>query len=84
MCNAESGRTHLRCRGPDQLYDIEAEGESNVKKRYGTRLPLAIVLVLPLLMGGCPEFRDEAVTAVQSATQGIVVSALDLFFNQFK
>ena len=55
-----------------------------MKRRYRTRLPLAMVLALPLLMGGCPEFRDEAVTAVQTATQGIVVSALDLFFGQFR
>jgi len=43
-----------------------------------------LIALAPLLMGGCPELRDEAVTAVQSATQGVVVAALDLFFEQFR
>ncbi len=84
MCSVDYGRPRPMCGNPDQPTDVKAEGESKVKRRYGTRLPLAIVLVLPFLMGGCPEFRDEAVSAVQTATQGIVVSALDLFFEQFR
>lgn len=55
-----------------------------MKRSRIKRLPVALMVLAPLMMGGCPEFRDEAVTAVQSATQGIVVAALDLFFQQFR
>jgi hypothetical protein len=55
-----------------------------VKRPKIKRLPIALLALAPLMMGGCPEFRDEAVTAVQSATQGVVVAALDLFFQQFR
>lgn len=43
-----------------------------------------LCLTVPLLMGGCPEFRDESINAIESATEGIVLAALDLFFDQFR
>ena len=54
------------------------------RNRKKTAALLGLYLTAPLLMGGCPEFRDEAVNAIESATEGIVLAALDLFFDQFR
>ncbi len=45
-----------------------------------TRSPLLLAVVclaLPLLCGGCPEFRDSVVDAASSATQSVVLSEGD-------
>lgn len=45
---------------------------------------LALCSLLPALMGGCPEFRNESVTAIETATRGVLDAALNLFFDQFR
>lgn len=55
-----------------------------MNRRKNRMAPLVLLVVMPLMMGGCPDFRDESVSAVQTATQGILVAALDLFFDQYR
>jgi hypothetical protein len=45
---------------------------------------LFLFVVTPLLMGGCPDFQDEAVSAVETATQSIITAAVTLFFDQYR
>ena len=68
-------------------------GESHrVKSTQDTRSPgsisrlavAGVFLALPLLMGGCPEFRNEIVNAFETAARGVVDAALDLAFDQFR
>jgi hypothetical protein len=40
-------------------------------------LVVALPICIPLLMGGCPEFRNDVINAANAATQGIVVSDQD-------
>ena len=35
-------------------------------------------------MGGCPEFRNESLDAVETASRGVLDAALDLFFDTFR
>jgi hypothetical protein len=51
-----------------------------------SRRAVAILLLaaVPLLMGGCPEFQDEVVAAVESAARGVVDAAVTLYFDQFR
>jgi hypothetical protein len=54
------------------------------KRGTSGRLALAFLgLLLPILMGGCPDFRDESVAAIETATRGVINAGLDLFFEQF-
>jgi len=55
-----------------------------MRRRDHRPAALVIALLLPVLMGGCPEFRDQTVTAVETATRGLLDAALDLFFDQFR
>lgn len=59
---------------------------SNRKKFHRVNRVAALMLfgLLPTLMGGCPEFRNESVTAVETATRGMVDAFLDLLFDQFR
>jgi hypothetical protein len=43
-----------------------------------------LLLLLPLLMGGCPEFQNASVDAMLTATRTILNAALDLAFAQFQ
>ena len=43
-----------------------------------------ICLLMPVLMGGCPEFRNSSVDAVETAVRGIFDAALDLYFDQLR
>jgi len=45
---------------------------------------MVLCLMLPLLMGGCPEFQSQAVDAFETATRGVIDAAVDLFFDQFR
>jgi len=45
---------------------------------------LGLGVLLPLLMGGCPEFQDQAVDAVETAVRGVVDAAVDLLFDQLR
>ena len=45
---------------------------------------VAFGLLLPLVLGGCPEFRNDVVNSIDTATRGIVNAALDLLFIQFQ
>lgn len=59
------------------------------QRRTVSRLPkrlaaVGLCLLLPVLMGGCPEFRNESVTAFETASRGVLDAAIDLFFDQFR
>lgn len=43
-----------------------------------------ICLLIPALMGGCPEFQNASMTAVETAARGVLDAALDMFFDQFR
>jgi len=45
---------------------------------------LFLFAAAPLLMGGCPEFRDEIVSAIDTATQSLITDAVTLFFDQYR
>jgi hypothetical protein len=45
---------------------------------------LGLVLTLPLCMGGCPEFRNESVDAIETASRGLIDAALNLYFEQLR
>lgn len=38
----------------------------------------------PLLMGGCQEFRNQSVTAVESATRGVLDALLTAYFDALR
>ncbi len=44
----------------------------------------AMCLLLPLILGGCPDFQGEVVNAVDTAVSGLLNAALDLYFDQFR
>lgn len=44
----------------------------------------ALCLLLPSLMGGCPEFQDATVDVFENAARGLLDAALDLFFDQYR
>ncbi len=41
------------------------------------RAALGLFFLLPLLMGGCPEFRDELVSVIETATRSTLLSTAD-------
>ncbi len=43
---------------------------------------VTVVLLLPLQMGGCADFRNEVVNAFEIAARGVVDAGLDLLFDQ--
>lgn len=54
-------------------------------KSAGKRAPaLALCLLLPLLMGGCPGARNELVNGVETTVRGIVDAGLDQVFEAFR
>lgn len=59
------------------------ENRINRKPKRGIAL-LGLSLLVPGLLGGCPEFQNASVTAVETAARGIVDAAVDLFFDQFR
>lgn len=52
--------------------------------RSPAALLAAWALLTPLMMGGCQDFQDEAVTALETATSGIIDAAVSNFFDQFQ
>ena len=60
--------------------------KSDKRRRRSARFGavVAICTTLPALMGGCPEFRNESVTALETASQGFVSAVLNLYFNQLR
>ncbi len=52
--------------------------------RRGRVARLALYLLLPALMGGCPEVRNQSVDAIETATRGVLNAAFDMFFDQFR
>lgn len=55
------------------------------KSLPGRRLLIPAVLALaPLLAGGCPEFRDDAVDIFETAARSLLDAALDNWFDQFR
>lgn len=67
-------------------------GEETVRNNKSQLLPrrgdwwalMGVGLLLPLVLGGCPEFQDEVVNAVDTAVSGLVNAALNLYFDQFR
>ncbi|MBI4716980.1 MAG: hypothetical protein HY763_04190 [Planctomycetes bacterium] len=54
-------------------------------RRLSTRsAAAAFILLLPILMGGCPEFQNSSIQAVETAARGILDAALTLFFDQYR
>ncbi len=49
--------------------------EADFKRRpvAGLCIALTLVALLPFLLGGCPEFRNSSVDAVDSATRSVVL-----------
>ncbi len=45
---------------------------------------IGLFLIVPMQMGGCPEFQNASVTAVETAFRGILDAAVDLAFDQFR
>lgn len=45
---------------------------------------LGLFLLTPMLMGGCPELRNESVTAVEVATRGLIDAALGAYFDALR
>jgi len=45
---------------------------------------LFLGLSLPLLTGGCAQFRNEVVDAFETATLGLIDAAVGLAFEQFR
>ncbi len=54
---------------------------SGIKQKIAV---LAILMALPLSLGGCPEFRNESVNAVETASRGVIDAAVTLFFDQLR
>ncbi len=54
--------------------------------RKDMRSPVAFLLFVaaPLLLGGCPEFQNQAVDAFETAIRSVADSAVTLFFDQFR
>ena len=54
-------------------------------RRKGNRWALALLCILtPAVMGGCPEFRNESINAIETATRGVINAALTLLFDQYR
>ncbi len=43
----------------------------------GRQAKLGLFFLLPLLMGGCPEFRDELISVIETATRSALFDAED-------
>lgn len=71
-------------KGMIMTYDHRTDEKHTSMKVPGRRAALALCLLLPALMGGCPEFRNESVNAIETATRGLFNAALDLYFDQFR
>ena len=46
------------------------------KRTARTRVVLALCLLLPGLLGGCPDFRNSMVDAIDAATRGILLGGV--------
>jgi hypothetical protein len=53
-------------------------------QRWRRAAIFGLFLIVPTQMGGCPEFQNASVTAVETAFRGILDAALDLAFDQFR
>ncbi len=43
----------------------------------GRQAKLGLFFLLPLLMGGCPEFRDELISVIETATRSALFDTQD-------
>ncbi len=59
-------------------------GDKNKRSKANGAAVVVLCALLPALMGGCPEFRNQSVTAIETAARGVVDAAVDLFFDQFR
>jgi hypothetical protein len=61
--------------------------KTNERKKTNAKRSIALIALCalaPAMMGGCPEFRNDAVTAVETAVRGVLDAAVDLYFDQFR
>jgi len=84
-------RRHRETEDGIPMRETEQSEDRSMKDRAGTTAaartrprPLAkrpttwgVSLLLPLLMGGCPEFRNDLVDLVEEATRGALLSTQD-------
>ncbi len=56
-------------------------GSVRNKTKYAV---LAVIMLLPLNMGGCPEFRNESIDALETASRGVIDAAVTLYFDQLR
>jgi len=47
-------------------------------------MALLVVALAPLAMGGCPEFQNQSVQAMETAVRGVVDAGVTLIFDQFR
>lgn len=43
-----------------------------------------LLAATPLMMGGCQEFRDQSVTAVETATRGLIDAVVTAYFEALR
>lgn len=54
-------------------------------RRRGNRWAAALLCILtPAAMGGCPEFRNESINAIETASRGVTKAARTLLFDQYR
>lgn len=59
--------------GCEYLYRRDARASSGLRAPSQAR----VVFLLPLLMGGCPEFRDELVSVIETVTRSTLLTTED-------
>ena len=56
-----------------------------LRTKHRCTAPMVLLMLLtPLLAGGCPEFQDQSITALSTAGREILNLALDFAFDQFR
>ena len=55
---------------------MNLDRQPSATRRNGL-VTLTLILLLPALLGGCPEFRNAAVGSINAATQSVVISDIE-------
>ncbi len=45
---------------------------------------LLLLLLLPGVLGGCPEFANDMISALDAFTRNVLNAVVDVFFDQFR
>ena len=43
-----------------------------------------LISATPLMLGGCQEFREQSVTAVETATRGLIDAIVTVYFDTLR